>query len=561
LLSNYSCEELFMPRVCLLVLSMVLAVASPAVPAEDAVYEATLKAAGLKSDGQALLDFFRKRTVSEADQKKLAALIRQLGADEFEDRTRASEALTAAGRKAVPYLKAVVNDTDLEVARRAKRCLREIEGTPETSLVMAAAALIAVRKPAGSAEVLLAYLPFLEETLTEKPLFEAIASVAMPQGRLDPVLPAAVKGKHARQRAAAAWVLGRSSKAEDRVLVVPLLVDADAAVRFRAAEALVTSRDRRGLGTLVALLEKGPPELAAESENLLVMVAGEKAPPVPLGATDEQRRKCYQAWLAWWLDQGAKLDLAKLNLEQRLIGMRLVAVNNIGADNRGTAWEYGPDHKNRWQLRDAGGPFDVRVLTGGRVLLAEYNQKRVTERDRNGKIEWEFAPPNAPLEVQRLPNGNTLIATNYEIVEVTREKKVVFTFRDRSGNIFSAQKLSNGHVLYGLYTGAIVELDRAGKEVNRFAIERPSGLANIVVLPDGRYMVPLARSNRIVEMDRKGKVLREIEIASPTCVALLPEEKLLVGSHILSSVREIDRKGKVLWEQKAEGQVFRVRVR
>jgi hypothetical protein len=543
-------------------MSIVLLMALPAMSEEEsAAHEATLRAAGLKSDGPALLDFFRKRTVSEADQKKLAALVRQLGADEFEDRNQASAALTAAGRKAVPYLKAVANDRDLEVARRAQRCLRQIDAAPELTLVLAAAALVAKRRPDGSAEVLLAYLPFLEEALVEKPLFEALAKVGISAGKIDPALRSAIKGKHARQRAAAAWVLGRSSRAEDRALVLPLLADPEPMVRFRTAEALVTSKDRRGLPVLVAMLEKGPGELAAEAENLLVMVASEKAPPVHLGITDEQRKKCHQAWLAWWRDHGAKLDLAKLDLEQRLIGMRLVAVNSIGNDNKGATWEYGPDRKNRWQLRDVGGPFDARVLTGGRLLLAEYNLKRVTERDRNGKVEWEYTPPNAPLEVQRLSNGNTLIATNYEILEVTRDKTVVFTFRDRSGNIFSAQKLPNGHILYGLYTGFIVELDRAGKEVNRFAIERPSGLANIEVLSGGRYMVPLARSNRIVEMDRKGKVLREVEVASPTCVATLPGGNLLVGSHILSNVREIDRKGKVLWEQKADGQVFRVRVR
>ncbi len=104
-------------------------------------------------------------------------------------------------------------------------------------------------------------------------------------------------------------------------------------------------------------------------------------------------------------------------------------------------------------------------------------------------------------------------------------------------------------------------MDRAGKEVNRFGIERPSGLANIEVLPGGNYLIPLAGSGRVAEMDRKGKVVRDVSIVSPTCVAVLPSGNLLVGSHILNNVREIDRTGKVLWEHKAEGQVFRVRVR
>ena len=81
------------------------------------------------------------------------------------------------------------------------------------------------------------------------------------------------------------------------------------------------------------------------------------------------------------------------------------------------------------------------------------------------------------------------------------------------------------------------------------------------MLPGGKYLIPLAGSHRIIEVDRKGKVLREVSIPSPTCVAMLPGGNLLVGSHVLNNVREIDRTGKVLWEHKAEGQVFRVRVR
>src|SRR5262249_42759894 len=163
-----------------------------------------------------------------------------------------------------------------------------------------------------------------------------------------------------------------------------------------------------------------------------------------------------------------------------------------------------------------------------------------------GKVLWEYRPPNAPLEVHRLPSGNILLATNYEILEVTRERQVVFSHKDPGGNIFSAQKLPSGNILYGLYSGMVVELDRKGAEVHPFGIERPRGLANIVVLPGQRYMVPYAGSNRIVEVDKSGKVLREVEVPSPTSVAVLPGGNLLVGSHILSNVREIDRKGKVL---------------
>jgi hypothetical protein len=543
-----------------LVLSAWAVFVAPPVVEDTKVHEQTLTASGVKTDTPALLDFFRKRTLADAERERLARLVQQLGADQFSERVSAQETLIKAGRKAVALLTPAVRDPDLEIARRARQCLQAIEAPPETDLLRAAAALLAARRAAGTLEVLLAFLPSLEDDSAEEDLFRAIERLGFSKGKAAPPLVSAIRAKTSRQRAAAAWALGRSTEKADRDRVFLLLRDDAAAVRYRAAEALVVGRDARGVPALIAQIEEGPLELAWQAESLLSRLAGEHAPREILSVETEVRQKCRLAWRTWWRERGAKLDLAKLDLRQTLLGLRLVVANS-GYGGAGAVWEYGVDRKNRWEMRNVGGPFDARLLPGGRVLLAEYNQLKVTERDRAGKILWEFTTGNAPLEVQRLPNGNTVITTNYEIVEVTRDGRRVFTHRDPGGNLFSGQKLTNGHFLYGLYSGWVVELDRTGKEVRRFGIERPRGLANILVLPSGNYLMPLAGSGRIVELDRTGKVVWEVTIASPTSVAVLPGGNLLVGSHILNTIREIDRKGKVLWEHKAEGQVFRVHVR
>src|SRR5207248_393570 len=100
------------------------------------------------------------------------------------------------------------------------------------------------------------------------------------------------KGWSPRQRAAAAWALGRSGRKEDRDRVVPLLADASAPVRYRAAEALVLGGDARGVPGLIALLEKGPLDAAASAEALLTAVAGAKAPAEGLSGDPQERRKC-----------------------------------------------------------------------------------------------------------------------------------------------------------------------------------------------------------------------------------------------------------------------------
>src|SRR5262245_16951679 len=101
--------------------------------------EQLLKDARVASDGPALLEFFRKRTIDVADEAKMRALVRQLGDDDFDVRESASAQLTALGAVAVPLLKQAMKDTDIEVARRAQNCLQQIERGQTSGLLAAAA--------------------------------------------------------------------------------------------------------------------------------------------------------------------------------------------------------------------------------------------------------------------------------------------------------------------------------------------------------------------------------------------------------------------------------------
>jgi len=60
------------------------------------------------------------------DDQKCAALIRLLGHDSFAAREKASQDLVALGNAAVPSLERAQKSSDLEVARRAERCLSVI---------------------------------------------------------------------------------------------------------------------------------------------------------------------------------------------------------------------------------------------------------------------------------------------------------------------------------------------------------------------------------------------------------------------------------------------------
>src|SRR5262245_27913645 len=96
--------------------------------------EKTLRDAKVGTDGPALLKFFKDRTITEEGRAKLAATVRRLGDNSFKEREQATRDLMLAGRSALPYLRPALRDTDLEIVRRAKRCIEAIETGTDLSL-------------------------------------------------------------------------------------------------------------------------------------------------------------------------------------------------------------------------------------------------------------------------------------------------------------------------------------------------------------------------------------------------------------------------------------------
>ena len=111
--------------------------------------------------------------------------------------------------------------------------------------------------------------------------------------------------------------------------------------------------------------------------------------------------------------------------------------------------EYEPDGKIVREIPAPGGPHSTVRLPNGNTLIACGDLKdagMVIEVDKDNKIVWQVKCDELPgirlqfmTGLQRLPNGNTVM-TNWlghgkfgtapHIIEVTPEKKVVWTFQD-----------------------------------------------------------------------------------------------------------------------------------
>ena len=105
--------------------------------------------------------------------------------------------------------------------------------------------------------------------------------------------------------------------------------------------------------------------------------------------------------------------------------------------------EYDPKGKIVWEVKTPHMPFTAIRLLDGNTLIGCTLGNLVIEVDKDGKEVWRVSnddlpgkPINDACGVQRLSNGNTVITSHHatagqvKLLEVTREKKIVWTYTD-----------------------------------------------------------------------------------------------------------------------------------
>ncbi len=173
----------------------------------------------------------KKRTLSAGEMDKVQEAIRRLGDKAYALREKAVVELVARGRPVLPLLRAALKNSDLEVSRRAQRCLQRIEEEPANRMPAAAFRLLALRKPVAAVETLLNYLPFAEEdTLADAEL--TLSTLAMREGKPDAALLEALGNSQPVVRGAAAEALAKAGGPQALPAVRKLLNDADVSVRL-----------------------------------------------------------------------------------------------------------------------------------------------------------------------------------------------------------------------------------------------------------------------------------------------------------------------------------------
>lgn len=117
--------------------------------------------------------------------------------------------------------------------------------------------------------------------------------------------------------------------------------------------------------------------------------------------------------------------------------------------------EYDPSGKVLWEAKTPHWPFTAIRLPDGNTLIGCTLGNLVIEVDPSGKEVWRVTnddlpgkPINDACGVHRLANGNTVITSHHakageiKLLEITRDKKIVWTYKDdRKGGIHHFQIL------------------------------------------------------------------------------------------------------------------------
>ncbi|MBM3887621.1 MAG: hypothetical protein FJ388_00690 [Verrucomicrobia bacterium] len=217
---------------------------------------------------------------------------------------------------------------------------------------------------------------------------------------------------------------------------------------------------------------------------------------------------------------------------------------------------------------------------GHHFACTDYSGRKVFIVNTDGKVEWEYATgPCNDLWV--LPNGNLLFNTGIGVLEVTRDKKVVFDYKgspfkrsvkqkdgttqvvEGPSEIYACQRLPDGNTFIAeCNTGRLIEVTPDGKVAKEIRL-LPEGkdgghlyIRNARKLANGHYLVTHYGEQAVREYDPQGKLVREIRAAGgPHSAIRLPNGHTLIACGDRpggNRVFEADADGRTVWEVKGD---------
>jgi hypothetical protein len=175
----------------------------------------------------------------------------------------------------------------------------------------------------------------------------------------------------------------------------------------------------------------------------------------------------------------------------------------------------------------------------------------------DGKIQWQFACHH-PQDCWALPNGDYLFCYREGAREMTPDSKTVWEYKaGEKTEVHSCQPLPDGRVLV-MENGPcrIIEVDRAGRIAKEIKLTPPPASVSVHdqfrgvrKTKEGHYLVSRKGEHEIEELDADGRTLRRIPVPGDVHMTLLlPDGHLLIACGEGHKVQELDASLHVVWE-------------
>jgi len=207
-----------------------------------------------------------------------------------------------------------------------------------------------------------------------------------------------------------------------------------------------------------------------------------------------------------------------------------------------------------------------------RLLLSDLLSQKLLILEKDGTVSWEYPEPGFVMDGERLVNGNLLYCwysmtkeKRAGVREITPNKQTIFEY-PIAQECHSVQRLPDGLTLIEDPTNKrLIEVDRHGKIIRELKLQVGHDLPHRVArqcrkLPNGNYLVAQEFDQAVVEYAPDGKVLRRIPVNGMVfAVSRLPNGNTLIGTGgaqpqkpsgqgvMSKSVIEVDAKGATVW--------------
>jgi hypothetical protein len=493
----------------------------------DDVFVRRLREVGVEPTPAGLAAYFDGIAPSEAKLRRIEGLIRALGSPDYEERVRAMAELPRIHPPPFAALREAARSADRETGRRAARVLSRLDEASHRQTLLAAFRTIERRRLKGLAQAIaMIDVPDGWRELDDS----AVAAFTATAREVDlPLVRRLIQESellHQRMGLAAlSELVGLDAVTE----LAPLLGDENPVIRLAAARGLAGVGSRECLPTLVALLEANDATVREDAADVLRRLTGQRFGFSGYGSA-ETRRESAGRWKEWVARNGQSAPLAPYRRDREstlpdntaAVGRTLVCLWEMN-----TILEYDGESKQTWSVGGFEYVWGCWGTPEGHRLVCDADRTAVIEYDAAGKECWRVDKlPGRPTDVQRLGNGNTLIALADGV--------------QRPGNGDELIVLEDG--------GQVVEVNRRGETVWKYVISgRPTTVQR---LRDGRTVINLQNSGRVVAVDPDGNAQTLLDgLDRPHTAQMLDNGNILVCEMELHRIDEYDQEGRLVWRK------------